>query len=267
MLLHPRTRHQRSHYPRTLAGTIALSLLNLHLSTQQTIAQVIAQVIPTQSTQVQTVGNQFTIKGGDLSSDGKNRFHTFTEFNLSAAQIANFESNPTIQNIFSRISGDASLINGLLKVSGGNANLFLINPSGILFGKDARLSLPAAFTATTATELKFGTQTWSIGSTTNYSTLLGNPTQLILHPTGSIINSGNLTVNAGQSVSLIGSNIINTGTIATPGGQITLAAIPGSKAVKLTFSNNLLSLELQPIDPATSLASSFTATSPDFSQT
>ena len=262
MLLHQRTQsqqthHSRTHDPRTLAGTIALSVLNLHLSTQQTIAQV----VPTQSTQVQTVGNQFTIKGGDLSSDGKNRFHTFTEFNLSATQIANFESNPKIQNIFSRISGDASLINGLLKVSGGNANLFLINPSGILFGKDARLSLPAAFTATTATDLKFGTQTWSIGAPTNYSALLGNPSQLILHPTGSIINSGNLAVNAGQSVSLIGSNVINTGTIATPGGQITLAAIPGSKAVKLTHSNNLLSLEFQPIDPATSLISSLKATS------
>ncbi len=57
-----------------------------------------------------------------------------------------------IKNILARVTGgDASLINGLIQVSGGNSNLFLMNPAGIVFGANASLNVPAAFTATTAT--------------------------------------------------------------------------------------------------------------------
>uniref|UniRef100_A0ACD5GZT2 Filamentous hemagglutinin N-terminal domain-containing protein n=1 Tax=Desertifilum tharense IPPAS B-1220 TaxID=1781255 RepID=A0ACD5GZT2_9CYAN len=66
---------------------------------------------------------------------GTNLFHSFEQFGLSEGQIANFLSSPQIQNILGRvIGGDASIINGLIQVSGGNSNLFLINPAGILFG-------------------------------------------------------------------------------------------------------------------------------------
>jgi filamentous hemagglutinin family protein len=70
---------------------------------------------------------------------------------LDSGQIANFISTPNVQNILGRINGEnASVINGLLQVSGGNSNLFLMNPSGIVFGQNATLNVPAAFTATTA---------------------------------------------------------------------------------------------------------------------
>lgn len=65
------------------------------------------------------------------------------------------------------VGGNASIINGLIRVTGGNSNLFLINPAGIVFGSQAQLNVPAAFTATTATSIGFGNNLWFnvVGST------------------------------------------------------------------------------------------------------
>jgi hypothetical protein len=47
--------------------------------------------------------NQFDIQGGTQS--GANLFHSFSQFGLDQGQIANFLSNPTIQNILTRVTG------------------------------------------------------------------------------------------------------------------------------------------------------------------
>ncbi len=102
-------------------------------------------------TTVTPQGNRIDISGGKLSRDGANLFHSFQQFGLSETQTANFLSNPAIQNILARIvGGNASVINGLIQVTGGNSNLFLMNPAGIVFGANAQLNVPASFTATTA---------------------------------------------------------------------------------------------------------------------
>lgn len=82
-------------------------------------------------------GNQFNISGGRLSSDRTNLFQSFKQFNLNQNQIANFLSQPNVRNILGRVVGNstggltnASIINGLIQVTGGNSNLFLINPVG-----------------------------------------------------------------------------------------------------------------------------------------
>ncbi len=77
-------------------------------------------------------GDRFDINGGQRSRDGRNLFHSFEEFGLSRDQIANFQSNPEIRNILTRVvGGNASVINGLLQVTGGNSNLFLMNPAAL----------------------------------------------------------------------------------------------------------------------------------------
>ncbi len=69
-------------------------------------------------------GNTFNIDGGTFSRDAKNLFHSFQEFGLDAGQIANFLSNPNIQNILGRINGgNPSLIDGLIQVTGGQLQL------------------------------------------------------------------------------------------------------------------------------------------------
>ncbi|MEQ8539537.1 MAG: filamentous hemagglutinin N-terminal domain-containing protein, partial [Coleofasciculus sp. D1-CHI-01] len=83
-------------------------------------------------------GNRIDISGGSLSSDGKNLFHSFGQFGLNPEEVANFLANPDLNNILSRVvGGDASVINGLIQVTGGNPNLYLMNPAGIIFGPNA----------------------------------------------------------------------------------------------------------------------------------
>ena len=200
-------------------------------------------------------GNQFNITGGSVSSDGANLFQSFTRFGLTENQIANFSANPTIQNILGRVvGGDVSVINGLIQVTGSNANLFLMNPAGIVFGAKARLDIPAAFTATTANGIGWGNQWFSTIGSNDYAPLNGTPNTfafLTAQP-GAIANLGNLTVNPGQSLTLLGGTVLNTGILTAPGGTVTLTAVPGENLARLSQTGSLLSLEFQPIANANS---------------
>ena len=194
-------------------------------------------------------GKQFTITGGTLSGDGHNLFHSFEKFGLNAQQIANFLSNPSIRNILARVTGgNPSVINGLIQLSGGNSNLFLVNPAGIVFGKNATINVPASFMATTANRLGFAGGYFNAIGSNNYSLLSGYPQFLDFqnNQAGTIINAGNLSVNFGHNIALIGANVINTGTLNAPGGDITISAVPGTNRVRITPQNSVLSLEIVP---------------------
>ncbi|MEQ9481176.1 CHAT domain-containing protein [Coleofasciculus sp. F4-SAH-05] len=193
-------------------------------------------------------GNQFDISGGSLDADEANLFHSFQEFGLDAGQIANFLANPHLRNILGRVVGEnPSLINGLIQVTGGTPNLYLMNPAGIVFGTNAQLNVPADFTATTATGISFNDNLWfNAFGDNNYQQLVGNPNQFAfdLSQSGTIVNAGNLAVSPGQSLTLLGGTVINTGELTAPGGQITIAAVEGSNRVRVSQSGQLLSLEI-----------------------
>lgn len=217
------------------------------------IAQIPTPITPASDgtgTIVKQNGNQLDISGGSLSGDKGNLFHSFTRFGLNEGQIANFLSNPNIRNILGRINGgDPSFINGLIKVTGGNSNLFLMNPAGIIFGPNASLNIPASFTVTTANGIGFGNNQWfnAIGNN-NWASLLGKPNAFAftLPQAGAIINAGNLTLTSGQNLTLIGGSVINTGQLSAPGGNITISAVPGQNIVRISQPGNLLSLDIQP---------------------
>ncbi|MFP5275363.1 two-partner secretion domain-containing protein, partial [Coleofasciculus sp.] len=197
------------------------------------------------NTQVNSSGDQFNITGGQTSGDSANVFHSFSEFGLDANQTANFITNPTIQNILSRVTGgNASLINGLIQVTGGNSNLFLINPAGIVFGQNARLDVPASFTATTATGIGFGENWFSAIASNDYTSLVGQPNAFTFNTSnpGAIVNGGNL--NVGKDLSLIGGTVVSTGNLEAPNGQITITTVPGESTVRISQPGHLLSLEV-----------------------
>ncbi|MEG4342259.1 filamentous hemagglutinin N-terminal domain-containing protein, partial [Microcoleus sp. A003_D6] len=209
-------------------------------------AQPIVPAADGTGTAVTRSGNRYDINGGSLSGDGANLFHSFSQFGLNEGQIANFLTNSAIQNILGRISGDASLINGLITVTGGNSNLFLINPAGIVFGPNASLNVPAAFTATTATGVGFGSNWFNAAGTNNFSTLVGTPNAFYFGAgvPGSIVNAGNLAVTPGQNLALLGGTVVSTGQLSAPGGQITVAAVGGDNVLRISQPGHLLSLEV-----------------------
>ncbi|KAM3091205.1 CHAT domain-containing protein [Phormidesmis sp. 146-35] len=223
------------------------------LAPSMVCAQSITPAADGTGTIVTPNGNQLNISGGQLSGDGANLFQSFDRFRLDQGQVASFLSSPAIRNILGRVvGGDVSVINGLIQVSGGSSNLFLINPAGIIFNPTASLNVPAAFTATTANGIGFANGGWfnSVGSN-DYAALLGSPHQFSFLTGGTIANLGNLAVQPGQSLTFLGGTVLNLGTLTAPEGQITIAAVPHSNLVRLTQQGSLLSLEFQPIASAT----------------
>ncbi|MBW4695573.1 MAG: CHAT domain-containing protein [Lyngbya sp. HA4199-MV5] len=214
------------------------------------LAQAIVPAADGTGTRVKLDGNRFDIDGGTLSGDRANLFHSFQRLGLNADQIANFMSNPNIRNILGRVvGGDASVINGLVQVTGGNSNLFLMNPAGIVFGANARLDVPGSFTATTANGMKFGDQWFSATGSNNYGALVGNPNAFAftMNQPGTIVNAGDLAVAEGKQLALVGGAVVNTGKLSAPGGQITIAAVPGGKQVQINQDGVLLALRVQPL--------------------
>ncbi|NEQ32251.1 MAG: filamentous hemagglutinin N-terminal domain-containing protein [Leptolyngbya sp. SIO4C5] len=231
------------------SGLVGAALLLTH---QASFAQSIVAESDT-ATQVRQLNNQFEITGGVSSADGANLFHGFQQFGLSAEQVANFVSPAEVRNIVGRVmGGQASYLDGLLQVSGSAANLFLLNPAGMLFGPNARLDLSGDFTATTATGLAFGDRALTTLGDNNYAALVGNPTGFIFAGAApaAIANAGDLAVAPGRSLALIGGTVANTGTLTAAEGSLLVAAVPGESLVRLSHPAMLLSLEVAPL-PAT----------------
>jgi filamentous hemagglutinin family protein len=214
---------------------------------ESAIAQSIVPAADGTNTLVTPEGNRLDITGGQLSGDGANLFHSFEQFGLTSDQIANFLSNPSIENILGRVSGgNTSIINGLIQVSGGSSHLYLMNPSGIIFGANATLNVPASFTATTANGIGIGSSWFNATGANEYATLVGTPNSfaLTMNQPGAIVNAGNLAVGQGQNLTLLAGNVVNTGHLEAPGGNITLAAVPGESLVRISQQGNLLNLEI-----------------------
>ncbi|WP_446395443.1 CHAT domain-containing protein [Coleofasciculus sp. E1-EBD-02] len=230
---------------RLLAG---LALTVTFAAVKPAYSQPITPAADGTETTVTSEGNRYDIQGGTVSGDGVNLFHSFEQFGLDTNQIANFLSNPEIQNILGRVvNGEPSLINGLIQVTGGQSNLFLMNPAGIIFGENARLNVTGDFTATTATGIGFEGGWFEAFGSNSYSTLVGNPNGFkfeTLQP-GAIINAGDLEVSEGQNLSLIGGGVLSTGSLTAPEGNISVTTVPGTSRVRLTQEGQLLSLEVE----------------------
>jgi filamentous hemagglutinin family protein len=161
------------------------------------------------------------IEGG--ATRGVNLFQSFSEFNVGNGQRVYFANPSGIENILSRVTGgNVSNILGTLGVNGG-ANLFLLNPNGIVFGPNASLDVSGSFFASTAERLEFNNGSFSAtnGQVPGLLTLDFTPgLQLGRNLRGDINSSANLQVGEGQTLSLEGSNLNLSGSLRTLGGTV-----------------------------------------------
>ncbi|TVQ44643.1 MAG: filamentous hemagglutinin N-terminal domain-containing protein [Gloeocapsa sp. DLM2.Bin57] len=185
-----------------------LTIFNL-LITQQ----VKAEIIPDRSlnTEISSENGLLLIKGGERS--GENLFHSFREFNVREGQEVYFTNPENISNIFSRITGNnPSQILGTLGVT-GQANLYLINTNGIIFGPNSTLDVKGSFVGTTANNILFA-------DGFRFETKISpteRPLLTISVPIGlGFLDSKGVIINQSE----IGLGVPNQQTIALVGGRI-----------------------------------------------
>jgi len=87
---------------------------------------------------------------------GPNLLHTFSRFNIDSDESVTFTGPSTIANVLARVlDNKPSQINGLLQSTIENADLFLLNPNGVIFGAGSSIRVDGAFYVSTADTIKF----------------------------------------------------------------------------------------------------------------
>ena len=232
-------------------GAILLGMSGLGKA-HPTQAQILPDTTLPKNSMVEIEGMLQRITGGTQA--GSNLFHSFEQFNLDTVGTAYFDNALTIDNIITRVTGgQLSNIDGLIRAN-GNANLFLLNPSGIIFGPNARLDIGGSFLGSTAESLLF--EDGSIFRTTEpnapplltVSVPIGlqfdrNPGGIRVEGSGHRLTSpqdptlsplervthGGLQVQPGRTLALVGGNVtLDGGLLTAPSGRIDIgSAIQG----------------------------------------
>jgi filamentous hemagglutinin family protein len=179
---------------------------------------------------------QFDITGGTRPGGGGNLFHSFGDFNVPNNHIANLlnDSGLATSNILGRVTGGhVSNIFGTIQTTGfGNANLFLMNPTGFLFGPNATVNVGGMVTFTSADYLR-------LADNARFNAIPHAAPDLLLsaapgaafgflgtNPGAITVQGSHLSVTDGTGISLVGGNItVQAGTLTAPSGQINLVSV------------------------------------------
>ncbi|MEL6927607.1 MAG: filamentous hemagglutinin N-terminal domain-containing protein [Cyanobacteria bacterium J06600_6] len=241
------------------------------------LTPTVSQVIPdntldTESSIVTADDSEIAdlIKGGAVR--GTSLFHSFEEFGITTGERVYFANPNGIANILSRVTGNnVSEILGTLGVK-GSANLFLLNPNGIVFGENAALDLNGSFLATTADSFEFAEDGYSyaatnpdlppllkvnipvglqFGSNAGEIEVQGTGHNLILNPQLTINRilrepELGLQVREGNTLALVGGDInLRGGNLTAPGGKIVLGSLGQSAKVDLQLRNREIAFDFQ----------------------
>ncbi|MEH2002613.1 MAG: filamentous hemagglutinin N-terminal domain-containing protein [Nostoc sp.] len=218
-----------------------------------TVDHASAQITPDgtlpNNTSVTREGNTFNITGGTQA--GGNLFHSFGEFSVNTGGIASFNNALDIQNIISRVTGGSvSSIDGIISTK-GTANLFLINPSGIIFGQNASLNIGGSFLASTASAVKFA-DSFEFNATSPQTTpLLTVSVPIGLQFEGAAggihVEGSNLKMQPGKTLALVGGDVtlhggertpLKQSDLTAPGGRVELGGMAGTGTIGLNVDSN-----------------------------
>ncbi|EIL3223972.1 filamentous hemagglutinin N-terminal domain-containing protein, partial [Escherichia coli] len=172
---------------------------------------VTAANLPTGGQIVAGSGSIQTPSGNQMNiiQNSQNMVANWNSFDIGKGNTVQFyQPNSSAVALNRVVGGGESKIMGNLKANG---QVFLVNPNGVLFGKDASVST-SGFVASTRDikndDFMNRRYTFSGGQKAG----------------AEIVNQGALTTNAGGYIVLAADKVSNSGTIRTPGGKTVLAA-------------------------------------------
>ncbi|MDJ0649218.1 MAG: filamentous hemagglutinin N-terminal domain-containing protein [Xenococcaceae cyanobacterium MO_188.B19] len=186
--------------------TLCLLIANCTLTSENAQAQIVTD--GTLDSQVNLIDGQNVITGGKEART--NLFHSFEQFSPVPEAATYFNNNSNIENIFTRVTGNIpSFINGTIQTN--DASLFLLNPSGIIFGENARLDINGSFFATSAESVIFADGTTFNTKVSNTTPLLtvSMPIGLQYGANPGTITSNNITgsLKEGEIIALLGGEV------------------------------------------------------------
>jgi len=162
---------------------------------------------------------------------GDNLFHSFTTFNLLPTETATFSGPANIQRIISRVTGGhPSQIAGALNATIPEADVYLLNPAGIVFSDNARLNISGSFYASTAETLDFTDGSVFNARFPELSTLTTAPVAAFgfVNQTaaGIRLNNADLAIPAGKALTLQAGDVsLNNSRLTSVGSDATVPTI------------------------------------------
>lgn len=175
-------------------------------------------------------GPVYRIRAELGKQEGGNLFHSFSRFSLRNGEAAVFSGSPLITNVIGRVSGgEVSRIDGIIANTIPNANTYLINPAGMIFGPQARLSVSGSFHAASAHEVRFaGGQHFSVNDLAGGRFSSASPTAFgFLGEGGAMrLEKAFLSVPPRQQLTFAGKELaMDDSLLSTVQGDIRLAAV------------------------------------------
>ena len=186
-------------------------------------------------------GPDFAITADLGQQRGGNLFHSFSFFNINTGESASFSGPNTVNNIISRVTGgSASSIDGALNSTIPGANLYLINPSGVMFGENATLNISGSFHASTAGYLVLSDGGRFDAVTPGNSVLTSAPPSafgFLDNPAAITLQRSKLLAESGKTLSIVGGDVsMDSAILYAPGGKVQVASVESAGEVGVDVS-------------------------------
>lgn len=235
---------------KVLNGLLGLLFLLWSMLVRADVTFDNSSVVPV-GVQNATLTGNMTIPASSGKQLGGNLFHSFSAFNINTGQSATFTDTGaapgSISNVLGRVTGNTgSNIDGLLKSTIPNADVYLINPNGITFGSNASIDVPGAFHAGTANSINLSDGKQFNASKADDALLTSSSPAAFGFLGNTPSNNGTITVNGAQlnvkaskTLDLVAGelDIKNNAKLMAPAGEIRLVALKGQGTVSVQLDS------------------------------